>query len=192
LSALLRAWLAVEHTRPPFTVQAIESSASLHLAELEFRLRRDRVDALADGGVAILDYKTGQIERPRQWFDERPRASQLGLYTLAQRAASPELAVRAVGYAELRPESVAVAGLAADDRAWPGLESVAIVGPGGTWAGLELWWRGHLEALAEEIAAGHAAVTPRARPSPCRNCGLQAVCRIESVRGFDPGEGGDE
>ncbi len=192
LSALLRAWLGVERARPPFAVQAIESSTSLSLAGIGFRLRRDRVDALADGGVAILDYKTGQIERPRQWFDERPRSSQLGLYTLAQRSTSPEVAVRAVGYAELRAESVAAAGLAADERAWPGLESVATVGPGGTWASLEAWWRAHLEALVEEIAAGHAAVTPRATPSPCRNCGLQAVCRIESVRGFDPGEAGDE
>jgi ATP-dependent helicase/nuclease subunit B len=192
LTVLLRTWLAVERARPPFAVQAIEAPASLRLAGLEFRLRRDRVDTLADGGVAILDYKTGQVERPRQWFDDRPRAAQLGLYTLVQRDASAEVPVRAAAYAELRPDGVAAVGLAADAAAWPALDSVATVGPAGTWSGLEAWWRAHLEALATEIAAGHAAVTPRAAPSPCRNCGLQPVCRIESVRGYDPGERGDE
>jgi hypothetical protein len=192
VSRLLRAWLAIERTRSPFAVHAIESQTSLRLAGLEFKLRRDRVDVLTDGGLAILDYKTGRVERPRHWFDQRPRAAQLGLYTLAQRAATPGLAVRAVAYAELRAEAAAAVGIAADDGAWPGLGSASEVGPGNTWAELEAWWRTHLEALVEEVAAGHASVTPRARPSPCRNCGLQAVCRIESVRGFEASEAEDE
>ena len=181
---LLRIWLAIERTRSPFVVQAIESASSLRLAGLEFKLRRDRVDVLAEGGLAILDYKTGKVERPKQWFDRRPRAAQLGLYTLAQRAAAPGAAVRAVAYGELRAEGAAAVGVAADDSAWPGLKLASEVGPGDTWVELEAWWRTHLEALVAEIAAGHASVTPRARPSPCRNCGLQQVCRIESVRGF--------
>ena len=192
VGGLLRMWLAVERKRSPFAVHAIESPASLRLAGLELKLRRDRVDLLADGGLAILDYKTGKVERPRQWFDRRPRAAQLGLYTLAQRAAAPGIAVRAVAYAELRAEGVAPVGIAADESAWPGLRPPSEVGPGNTWVELETWWRTHLEALAEEIAAGHAAVTPRARPSPCRNCGLQPVCRIESVRGFEANESEDD
>jgi hypothetical protein len=176
----------------PFAVHAIESPTSLRLAGLEFKLRRDRVDVLADGGLAILDYKTGKVERPKQWFDRRPRATQLGLYTLAQRAATPGLAVRAVAYGELRAEGVAAVGIAADRSAWPGLALPSEVGPGDTWVEIEAWWRMHLEALVAEIAAGHATVTPRVRPSPCRNCGLQAVCRIESVRGFDSDESEDD
>lgn len=192
LSALLRAWLAVERARPPFSVRAIESSTTLKLAGLEIRLRRDRIDALADGGVAILDYKTGRVEAPRRWFDERPRATQLGLYTLAQRAEQPTVPVRAVAYAELRPEGVAAVGVAADEGAWSGLKRAAVAAPGGTWSGLEAWWRTRLEGLAHEIARGHAAVTPRMKPSPCPNCGLQALCRIESTRAFNPAESGDE
>lgn len=192
VSRLLRAWLAIERTRSPFGVHAIESQTSLRLAGLEFKLRRDRVDVLADGGLAILDYKTGKVERPRHWFDRRPRAAQLGLYTLAQRAATPGLAVRAVVYAELRAEGAAAVGIAADDGAWPGLGLASEVGPGKTWSELEAWWCTHLEALVEEVATGHASVTPRARPSPCRHCGLQAVCRIESVRGFEASESEDE
>ncbi len=191
LERVMRAWLAVERVRLPFAIEALETSVQVQLAGVEFSLRRDRVDALAGGGVAVLDYKTGQVERPRQWFDDRPRSAQIGLYTLAQSVAAPGSVVRAAGYVELRPEGVAVAGLSADENALPGLDSVAIA-PGGTWASLEAWWRRRLGALAEEIAAGHAAVTPRVAPSPCRNCGLQPVCRIESVRAIDPNESADE
>lgn len=191
LAQLLRAWLAIERTRPAFTVDSIEAPAVLQLAGVEFSLKRDRVDALADGGVAILDYKTGPVERPRLWFEERPRSAQLGAYTLAQAALAPRRAVRAVGYAELRPEGVAVAGLAADEDAWPELEPVSAA-PGGSWSGLEAWWRTRLEALAEEIRTGHAAVVPRLEPSPCRYCGLQAFCRIETVPAAGPEDAIDE
>lgn len=182
LEALLEAWFAVERARPPFAAAEMEALKTLELAGLKFRLRLDRVDVLADGGLAIVDYKTGRVDRPAQWFDERPRSSQLGMYTLAQRDAQPELAVRAVAYARLCPGAVAALGLAADQKAWPGLDAVASIGPSRDWRALESWWRSRLGALAAEIAQGHAAVTPRSAPSPCRTCGLQAVCRIESVR----------
>jgi probable DNA repair protein len=192
LSALLDAWLARERARPPFAVQDIESVKTLRLGGVAFRLRPDRVDTLASGGVAILDYKSGRVERPAQWFDERPRASQLGLYTLAQRAAAPEIAVRAVVYAQLCPGEVVSAGLAADVDAWPGLAAVSSVGPRGDWPALESWWSRRLGALAAEIAQGHAAVTPRESPLPCRSCGLHAVCRIESMRHVRDDDVGDE
>lgn len=182
LAAVLDAWLAIERTRPPFVVQNIEELQTFHFGGLEFRLRVDRIDALADGGLAILDYKTGRVEKPARWFDARPRAAQLGMYTLAQRAAAPELPVRAVAYVQLCPGDVCAAGLAADEDAWPGLAAVTSVGPRGDWRALEMWWQARLGALAQEIAEGHATVTPRASPSPCRNCGLQAICRIESAR----------
>jgi probable DNA repair protein len=192
LCGLLDAWLALERARPPFAVRQLESVQTLQLGGLAFRLRPDRVDALAAGGVAILDYKSGRVERPAQWFDERPRASQLGLYTLAQRAAAPEIAVRAVVYAQLRPGEVVAAGLAADADAWPGLAAASAVGPRSDWPALESWWSRQLGALAAEIAHGHAAVTPRESPLPCPNCGLYAVCRIQSMRHVRDSDAGDE
>jgi hypothetical protein len=182
VAAVLAAWLAIERTRPPFVVRDIEELQTFRLSGLEFRLRLDRIDALADGGLAILDYKTGRVEKPAQWFDARPRAAQLGMYTLAQRAAAPELPLRAVAYVQLCPGDVRAAGLAADENAWPGLAAVSSVGPHSDWRALETWWQARLGVLTQEIAEGYATVTPRASPSPCRNCGLQAVCRIESAR----------
>jgi probable DNA repair protein len=182
LAALLDAWLSLERDRPPFAVHGLEVSQTLQLAGLTFRLRLDRIDTLLPHGLAIVDYKTGNVERPTQWFDPRPRASQLGLYTLAQRGAHPDAALRAVAYAQLRAGTVGVAGLAADAEAWPGLTAVHAASPCGDWPQLEAWWRARLGALAAEIGRGHAAVTPRESPLPCRACGLYAVCRIQSVR----------
>ena len=190
LVPILETWLDLERERAPFVIRQAEQAQMLRLEGLSFRLRPDRIDTLGAGGLAIIDYKTGHVESPRQWFDERPRASQLGLYTLAQRDATPELPVRAVAYAELGPDAVTASGLA-DEGAWPGLSAVASVGPCADWAALESWWRKHLGALAAEIARGHAAVAPRL-PLPCRNCGLQAVCRIESVRHVPDSDAGDE
>jgi probable DNA repair protein len=186
LDRLLRAWLTVERDRPPFTVAAVEASLMFDLDGVGFRIRLDRVDALAGGGVAILDYKTGRAETPRQWFDARPRASQLGMYALAQRSVQPSVAVRAVAYGQLRTDAIGAIGLAADDEAWPALTLVGDTGVAADWSAIEKWWHRHLGALATEIAEGAASVTPRESPSPCRSCGFQALCRIDSVRFEEP------
>jgi probable DNA repair protein len=191
LVGLLNAWLPVELTRPSFAVVGTEVKATLELEQLCFRLRIDRIDAPRDGGVVIIDYKSGSGERPRQWFDDRPRASQLGMYLLAQRASRPGTAVRAVAYGQLKPDAIEVMGLAADASAWPTLTELPALGSFADWGALESWWRAHLGVLAKEIATGWAAVAPRKHPSPCRQCGLQPLCRIDSIRLADDEERAD-
>ena len=181
IAAIVLSWLDIERARPPFTVVATESRTSVVLAQLEFSLRLDRVDALGDGGEAVIDYKTGKPEPLAQWFVERPRATQLGMYVLARRAGAAALPIRALAYAQLRPDAIAVRGLSADGAAWPTLTELSALDSFADWNALEAWWATRLGALSGEIAAGWAAVTPREHPSPCRNCGLQALCRIESV-----------
>jgi hypothetical protein len=99
--------------------------------------------------------------------------------------------VRAVVHGELCTASIAASGLAADRAAWPALTNIAAVGPFADWRSLEAWWEAHLGALAAELAGGVATVTPRPKPSPCRNCGLQALCRIDSVRFDEPEDDSD-
>lgn len=181
LERLLHAWLDIERMRPPFAAEGIETNASVDLASLTFRVRFDRVDALDDGGLAIIDFKTGPAERPPRWFDARPRATQLGMYVLALRDARPDVDVRAAAYAQLRPDAVVAVGLAADADAWPALTVVSKCNLA-DWAALETWWRAQLGALAAEIASGDAVVRPRQSPLACRTCCLQPLCRIQSVR----------
>jgi len=181
LARLLHAWLQIERARPPFAILGIEATATVDLASLTFRIRSDRIDALADGGIAIIDFKTGRAERPAQWLDPRPRATQLGMYVLAERDAHPDIEVRAAAYAQLRPDAVTAVGLAADANAWPALTRVSACKLD-DWQALEAWWRSQLGALASEIASGNAIVSPRQSPLACRTCCLQPLCRIQSVR----------
>ena len=127
-----------------------------------------------------------------QWFAERPRATQLGLYALARRASAAAPPIRALAYAQLRPDAIAVRGISADASAWPELTEATAIDGFANWNAIEAWWNARLGALAAEIAAGWAAVAPREHPSPCRNCGLQALCRIESVIRADDEVAADE
>lgn len=192
VAALLQSWLGLERRRAPFAVRQVEAKKTLGLGGLTFRLRLDRVDDLAAGGLAIVDYKSGRVERPAQWFDTRPRASQLGLYTLAQRALEPSLPVRVIAYGQLQAGAIGAFGLAADATDWPDLAAVADVAPGGDWPALEAWWQRRLGLLATEIAHGHAAVSPRESPLACDRCNLHAVCRIQSARELFDSETEDE
>jgi ATP-dependent helicase/nuclease subunit B len=192
IAAVLEAWLPLELARPAFSVLGTEVTTTLELQHLTFRLRIDRVDALASGGVTIIDYKSGKSDSPSVWFDPRPRTSQLGLYALAERDAHRDVHVRAVALAQLKPDAIAAIGLAADEGVWPDLTTATELDRFRDWSAVESWWRTHLGALAQEIQAGWAAVAPRRYPSPCRQCGLQSLCRIDSVQLADDDELADD
>src|SRR5262249_32707974 len=135
--------------------------------------------ALDDGGVAIIDYKSGRIIPVARWFDPRPQAPQIALYAVAWRVARPHEHVRALAYAQVKRGELKLEGLAADDSAWPGLTRPAQLRNGdlADWRAVETRWHDSLAALAEEIGRGHAAVAPRG-PKTCERCGLYALCRI--------------
>ncbi len=78
---LLRKWLQVERQREPFEVEQLdEGKQSVRHANLEFSLRIDRIDRLADGSRVLIDYKTGMVAV--DWRGERPDNPQLPLYAL--------------------------------------------------------------------------------------------------------------
>ena len=197
LAATMHAWIAsVERGRPPFTVVATEAPGRLALGGLELKFRVDRVDALAAGGLAIIDYKSGRAPGPARWFAARPSGTQVGLYALAQSARTPTEPVVAAAYAQLKAGAVKVIGLAADAGVWPGLRSL----PGVRGVALDEWskvepaWRNQYGALAAEFRDGHAEVAPR-DAAACRLCGLQPLCRIQQLDDAEPaseGEGGDD
>jgi probable DNA repair protein len=193
LGTLIGVWLdGFERPRPPFAVRDREMDAELALGDLAFRLRIDRVDQLADGGLAVIDYKSGRAPGATHWFHARPAGTQVGLYALALRAAQPEQPIRAVAYASLKAGEIGVTGLAADAEAWPAVPDVASrrTLPVATWPAVEAFWRSEYGALAHAFRAGAAAVEPRSG-EVCNRCGMQALCRIR-VRDDQDAEGGDE
>ena len=183
LAETVRAWLdAIERDRPPFAVRDTELALPLTLGGMGIALRIDRVDVLEDGGIAIIDYKTGRAAAPGRWFAPRPRGTQVGLYTLALGATPDPPRVRAAAYAQLKAGEFDVRGLAADADAWPPIKTPAESRgvPFSGWPEIEAEWARRLGALAEEFAGGASAVAPRDAQC-CKICDLQALCRIQSL-----------
>ncbi len=179
LAALVEGWLdAVERPRAPFTVAHVEHRERLALGALELDLRLDRIDELADGGVAIVDYKTGRVGSTRRWTADRPEATQLALYTLARRAAHPESGVRAAVLGQVRRGEHKAVGLYADEAAsWRGVPAGGSVVD---WPLHEARWGELMQRLADEFLRGEAAVAPR-DAATCRYCARQALCRVGDV-----------
>jgi ATP-dependent helicase/nuclease subunit B len=199
LADTIRAWLdAIERARPPFAVRDSEMTVPLQLGGIGISMRIDRVDTLADGSVAVIDYKSGRAVEPIRWFASRPSGTQVGLYALALRAMPDPPVVRAVVYAQLKAGEIDAKGLAAEAGAWPGVKTVAGMRdvPFATWTDVEADWARRYGALAADFAQGVAPVMPRDAQS-CARCDLQALCRIQSLddaaetpyQGADTGNG---
>jgi probable DNA repair protein len=183
LADTLRAWLdTIERARQPFAVRETEMTVPLELGGIGISMRIDRVDTLADGSVAVIDYKSGRAVEPVKWFAPRPSGTQVGLYALALRALPDPPAVRAAVYGQLKAGEIDVKGLAADAAAWPAMKSVAGLRNAAiaTWADVEAEWARRYGALATDFAQGVAPVAPRDALS-CARCDLHALCRIQTL-----------
>lgn len=178
----VHAWLDIEDARPPFTVVTVEAESKVTLGGLQVTVRPDRVDRLADGSLAIIDYKTGQVSAAA-WLNERPDEPQLPLYACAYAdGAMPggAQAVSVLAFAQLRPGETRTVAVAAADGLMPdarviGPDEVVIARPG--WLGLMLDWQISLERVAGSFVQGDAAVAPKHLVESCRHCDLSLLCR---------------
>lgn len=176
LAKLAREWLAVERTRAPFEVVALEEPGMLQAGGLELSGRIDRIDRLASGGVAVIDYKTGRAT-PNEWLGIRPDDPQLPLYTL-----NAEGAV-AVAFAKLKPGEMRYMGFSRLKDAIPRVQQAK------NWDALVSDWKAGVDALARAFAAGEAGVDPKRGLQTCRRCDLQPLCRVhERLGALDAGD----
>ena len=181
LQATLGAWIdGGERDRPPFRVRAHEAMIPCDIDGLALRVRIDRIDDLEDGGLAIIDYKSGRIVRPARWFDERPEGIQLAVYARALEPTTDE-PIRALAYAQVRAGEIAVAGVAQTSSVWPALDASDGARPVyGDWADVQKRLAERVTWLAGQVRSGIATVAPRDRTT-CQYCGLQPLCRIPAL-----------
>jgi exodeoxyribonuclease-5 len=156
LSRLGLEWLTLEGNRAPFKVLACEEKHAVTLGQLQIRLVIDRIDALlADGQRIVLDYKTGASLDYRSWFGmQRITEPQLPLYASVVLAETEQAPVVAVAFAKVRSQECRFTGIAAAADILP---TVATTAPE-AWQELLASWQGRLEAIADEIQRGVAAV----------------------------------
>jgi hypothetical protein len=82
VTRLLHELVDVDLQRAPFRVHAVEQATAFVMAGVRLGLRIDRIDRYDDGGMAILDYKTGGR---RKFLDGNgdPTDAQLVVYAIA-------------------------------------------------------------------------------------------------------------
>jgi ATP-dependent helicase/nuclease subunit B len=173
MQALLTKWLQLERRREPFEVERLEEGAqSAWHAGLEFSVRIDRTDRLADGARVLIDYKSGMAAP--DWRGARPDNPQLPIYALLRRDA-----LAAVAYGRINAAGCSF--VAESERAGifgAGSAITKMEGEPAMAALVEIWSR-RIEKLAADFKSGHAAVDPT--PEACRSCHLHGLCRIPSA-----------
>lgn len=168
LVRLGREWLEIEASREPFTVKLAEEQRKIEVSGLQFDARIDRMDELASGGHALIDYKTGAQVSRNAWLGERPDEPQLPLYALNSKE---DIAV--VTFAQLKTGEMRFRGYARARNLVPRTDV-----PDRGWSSLIEDWKKQTDALGAGFAAGEARVDPKHGLATCRLCHLQTLCRV--------------
>lgn len=161
LQALLAEWLGVERERADFTVDVCEKNIPLEIKGLAVKVVIDRVDRLTDGGLVIIDYKTGNAPKSSSWADERISEPQLPIY--ASLALQDEKIV-AVCFAVVRADDCNFSGVAAEADVLPKIKAFEALAANSKfkrfadWDALISHWKESLEKIADEIKSGEAGV----------------------------------
>lgn len=183
---------AHERTRPAFVVEACERKHRLSLGGLSLDLRIDRIDRVANG-VAVIDYKTGDLPSYPQWLMPRSAAPQAGLYALALAQRDPPQPVDAVALMSLKSGRQRTRGIAADPAGWTGMATPADASKGEVddFGALAAKWERDLGRLATAFREGDAGVRPRDAANPCPRCAFKPFCRIGAAR-YEPGDDAED
>jgi probable DNA repair protein len=168
--------VAQDLAREPFTVVQTEAEQNIDVGGVQVRVKLDRVDRLADGSLAVIDYKTGSNARPADWMGERPESPQLPLYVRVV----GQQQVSAVAFGIVRKGATEYVGIARDGAPFAGLRPFdATKRPFkdyADWNALMGEWQRRLDVIAREHATGDARLAPNPTRA-CRYCHLPGLCR---------------
>jgi probable DNA repair protein len=152
-SDLIYLWMQEEKLRPPFTVIASEETRDISLANINFKIRIDRVDRLEDGSFLIIDYKTSASDI-YSWVGERPKEPQLPFYAL-----SYDNNVSGIAFIQININEQVIKGFSSIENLFPP--------PNGRRYFYQSWkeaideWSRNINGLLGEIKSGQCPITFR-------------------------------
>jgi ATP-dependent helicase/DNAse subunit B len=160
-------------------VVATEEKQTITIGSMSFDVRLDRLDKLPTGEILVVDYKTGSVNI-NDWLSERPLEPQLPMYV--QTFNKTDIESSGLAVASLKAGSLGYKGISATTLETLGINTLDKVrgAPFADWDSLIQHWRAALLQLVSEIGEGYASVSP-INVAACSYCGLQPLCRINSV-----------
>ncbi len=174
LLTLVHTWLAQELKRETaFEILDLERPTTVLLGPISLTTKADRVDCLETGELVILDYKTSATVTAKAWNDDRLGEPQVPIYAVTRTRP-----VAGLAFGQLNATGCAFKGVVEDKSVLP----IRVPKDAPSLADRMTQWREQLEALAQEAAVGHAAVSPR-DTSTCRYCAVSEACRIAELKG---------
>ena len=180
LQQLMQTWLGLEKTRADFVVKDCEATHTLNIEGLEITCRIDRIDALDDGSLVIIDYKTGTLPTLKTWADARIFEPQLPLYASL---ALQNNQVVAACFARVNIEECKFAGIAAEQDVVPNLTALTALKSNShflqftDFSALITHWQSSLNAIALEIKNGEASVL-FAKEDDLTYCDVKPLLRL--------------
>ena len=197
LVRMLGEWLRYERERSPFEVVERERKRQVTWSGLSMSVRLDRLDRLADGTHALIDYKTGAAKFT-SWLGNRPDEPQLPLYLVTAQQPVSVLAFARVKRGE-RGKVFGFEGVSVVENLLPdvapieqkrGMERKGYA----SWDVLVQEWETALDGLVGGFARGAAQVDPKYGGQTCAQCDLQSLCRVAEISAYaslDNGLGGE-
>ena len=168
LKRLALSYLEWEKQRSPFTISALEQSFTINLAGLDFNVRVDRLDEVADKKW-VIDYKSS-LPSSRPWYEDRPKEPQLLLYALLDKE------INALLLMQIKAGKIVCSGFSEEKQSVSGISSLK---KEETWDDCRAHWHNQLTHLAQEFQEGHCAPQP-AQLTICQQCSFQNLCRFQA------------
>lgn len=170
MQSIMLQWLLHEKERPFFEIAHLEHKQTLSVYDININMVIDRIDRLAAGKLAIIDYKTGQCSM-QNWFGSKIKDPQMPIYALNYSN------VAVIAFAKINQYNSAFNGVATDEHFIAGTK-VKLASEFENIAELTSYWHTEIYKIVADYKEGLVAANPDNIKLSCGNCQYASICRI--------------
>jgi len=158
LCKLLLAWLNFEKSlQTTFNMYECEAEKKINIGGVEVTLKIDRIHQLPDGGLVLVDYKTGHLPKMKSWGEDRITEPQLPIYAVFY--AAENVHVSSIQFGLVKVAEHGFFGVAASNfEAETSKRKPEFIRNFMDFEHLKAHWKTSIEALVQEVKSGQATV----------------------------------